>query len=130
MEEDVMRKHIDLYVNNYSLSLGDDGLAAVETLLESIINSHVQLKLLLHLPVCLQAAFPRKFMLHYRPWISELLEFRHPFFYVFQFGIKFFCLQRGIEDAEIGRGIATAACSPLPAAVVGSKVKVKQFCAK
>lgn len=34
MEEDVMRKHIDLYVNNYSLSLGDDGLAAVETLLE------------------------------------------------------------------------------------------------
>ena len=34
MEEDVMRKHIDLYVNNYSLSLGDDGHAAVTTLME------------------------------------------------------------------------------------------------
>lgn len=34
MSEDVMRKHIDLYVNNYSLSLGDDGKKAVLTLLE------------------------------------------------------------------------------------------------
>lgn len=34
MDEAVMRQHIDLYVNNYSLSLGDDGRAAVETLLE------------------------------------------------------------------------------------------------
>ena len=33
MEEDVMRKHIDLYVNNYSLTLGEDGRAAVETLM-------------------------------------------------------------------------------------------------
>ena len=29
MEEEVMRKHIDLYVNNFSLSLGEDGKAAV-----------------------------------------------------------------------------------------------------
>ncbi len=33
MSEDVMRKHIDLYVNNYSLSLGKDGKAAVMKLL-------------------------------------------------------------------------------------------------
>lgn len=29
MDDDVMRKHIDLYVNNYSEDLGDDGRAAV-----------------------------------------------------------------------------------------------------
>ena len=33
MSEDVMRKHIDLYVNNYSLSLGEDGRAAIIKLL-------------------------------------------------------------------------------------------------
>lgn len=32
MSEDVMRQHIDLYVNNYSLNLGDDGKKAIETL--------------------------------------------------------------------------------------------------
>jgi 1,4-dihydroxy-6-naphthoate synthase len=32
MSEDVMRQHIDLYVNNYSLTLGDDGKKAIETL--------------------------------------------------------------------------------------------------
>ncbi|RXK62804.1 1,4-dihydroxy-6-naphthoate synthase [Lacibacter luteus] len=30
MSEEVMRQHIDLYVNNYSVDLGDDGLKAVE----------------------------------------------------------------------------------------------------
>jgi 1,4-dihydroxy-6-naphthoate synthase len=34
MSEDVMRKHIDLYVNNYSLNLGEDGRAAVDKLME------------------------------------------------------------------------------------------------
>ncbi|MEO7046761.1 MAG: 1,4-dihydroxy-6-naphthoate synthase [Ferruginibacter sp.] len=34
MSEDVMRKHIDLYVNNYSIALGDDGKNAVKKLLE------------------------------------------------------------------------------------------------
>jgi 1,4-dihydroxy-6-naphthoate synthase len=33
MSEEVMRKHIDLYVNNYSLDLGEDGRAAVKKLL-------------------------------------------------------------------------------------------------
>lgn len=33
MEESVMRKHIDLYVNNYSIQLGEEGKRAVETLL-------------------------------------------------------------------------------------------------
>jgi 1,4-dihydroxy-6-naphthoate synthase len=34
MSEDVMRKHIDLYVNNYSIDLGPDGRKAVRTLLD------------------------------------------------------------------------------------------------
>jgi 1,4-dihydroxy-6-naphthoate synthase len=34
MSEEVMRKHIDLYVNNYSLGLGDDGKVAVEKFLD------------------------------------------------------------------------------------------------
>ncbi|HUC83415.1 MAG TPA: 1,4-dihydroxy-6-naphthoate synthase [Flavisolibacter sp.] len=32
MEEEVMRKHIELYVNNYSLNLGSEGKAAIEKL--------------------------------------------------------------------------------------------------
>jgi 1,4-dihydroxy-6-naphthoate synthase len=34
MEEDVMRKHIDLYVNKYSLDVGIEGRAAIKKLLE------------------------------------------------------------------------------------------------
>lgn len=34
MSEDVMRQHIDLYVNNYSLDLGDLGKAAINELLK------------------------------------------------------------------------------------------------
>jgi 1,4-dihydroxy-6-naphthoate synthase len=34
MEESVMRQHIDLYVNEYSLALGSEGRAAVWKLLE------------------------------------------------------------------------------------------------
>ncbi len=34
MSEDVMRKHIDLYVNDYSLNLGENGIAAVKKLME------------------------------------------------------------------------------------------------
>ena len=34
MEEEVMRKHIDLYVNPYSISLGNEGRDAVKKLLE------------------------------------------------------------------------------------------------
>ena len=33
MHEDVMRKHIDLYVNDYSISLGEQGKRAVEKML-------------------------------------------------------------------------------------------------
>lgn len=35
MEERVMRQHIDLYVNNYSLALGEDGHRAVQTLMDT-----------------------------------------------------------------------------------------------
>ena len=34
MDEDVMRKHIELYVNEFSLQLGTDGQAAIQKLFE------------------------------------------------------------------------------------------------
>jgi 1,4-dihydroxy-6-naphthoate synthase len=34
MSETVMRQHIDLYVNNYSLQLGAEGKAAVNTFMD------------------------------------------------------------------------------------------------
>ena len=34
LNEDVMRQHIDLYVNNYSLTLGEEGKSAIKTLFE------------------------------------------------------------------------------------------------
>lgn len=40
MEEDVMRRHIDLYVNNYSLTLGPDGREAVSTLMRVYDQLH------------------------------------------------------------------------------------------
>lgn len=38
MSEDVMRKHIDLYVNNFSLDLGEQGKAAIKKLLDVYNN--------------------------------------------------------------------------------------------
>lgn len=38
MSEDVMRQHIDLYVNNYSLDLGDEGRQAIEALHELFLE--------------------------------------------------------------------------------------------
>lgn len=38
MSEQVMKQHIDLYVNNYSLNLGIDGKAAVDKLVEVFKN--------------------------------------------------------------------------------------------
>jgi 5,8-dihydroxy-2-naphthoate synthase len=40
MDETVMRRHIDLYVNNYSLTLGADGENAVNTLLHTFTRLH------------------------------------------------------------------------------------------
>ena len=34
MSEEVMRKHIDLYVNQYSITLGNEGKSAINKLLE------------------------------------------------------------------------------------------------
>ena len=39
MSEEVMRRHIDLYVNNYSLDLGEDGKKAIEVLQEVFLAS-------------------------------------------------------------------------------------------
>jgi 1,4-dihydroxy-6-naphthoate synthase len=38
MEENVMRQHIELYVNNYSLDLGDEGKQAIEVLYKIFID--------------------------------------------------------------------------------------------
>lgn len=45
MSESVMRQHIDLYVNNYSIDLGEDGKKAVQKLLEvyAQLNSSVSI---------------------------------------------------------------------------------------
>lgn len=40
MSEDVMRQHIDLYVNNFSLELGEEGRKAIEMLYRSFQNLH------------------------------------------------------------------------------------------
>lgn len=40
MSEEVMRQHIDLYVNNYSLDLGDEGRGAIESLHEVFLELH------------------------------------------------------------------------------------------
>src|ERR1700712_845272 len=59
--------------------------------------------------------------------IVELLQIRQPFLYINSLGIKFFLLQRWIENPEIRRRIATASCRPLPAAIIGGKVIVQQL---
>ena len=38
MSEDVMRKHIDLYVNNYSINLKEEGKDAIIKLLQVYEN--------------------------------------------------------------------------------------------
>src|SRR5436189_3533278 len=39
MSEDVMRQHIELYVNDYSLDLGTGGKSAIETLYRVYLSS-------------------------------------------------------------------------------------------
>jgi 1,4-dihydroxy-6-naphthoate synthase len=41
MEDQVMQSHIDLYVNDFSLDLGEDGLRAVRRLLAEAEESGV-----------------------------------------------------------------------------------------
>ena len=45
MSEEVMRKHIDLYVNNYSINLGEDGRDAVKKFLAVYQTIHPQNKI-------------------------------------------------------------------------------------
>jgi 1,4-dihydroxy-6-naphthoate synthase len=40
MSEDVMRKHINLYVNNFSINPGEEGKAAVKTFLDVYAKMH------------------------------------------------------------------------------------------
>ena len=40
MSETVMRQHIDLYVNDFSIDLGRDGKKAIEVLYNTFLNSH------------------------------------------------------------------------------------------
>jgi 1,4-dihydroxy-6-naphthoate synthase len=39
MSDEVCRRHIDLYVNEFSIDLGDDGMAAVDALLARAVES-------------------------------------------------------------------------------------------
>jgi 1,4-dihydroxy-6-naphthoate synthase len=43
MEEDVMKKHIDLYVNNYSMELGEDGKNAIKKFME-VYNKNYEIE--------------------------------------------------------------------------------------
>ena len=45
MSEDVMRKHIELYVNDYSLNLGEKGIEAVKKLMDVYKNLHPEIKI-------------------------------------------------------------------------------------
>ena len=52
MEEEVMRQHIDLYVNNYSIDLGDAGKKAVVKMLDvyqQINQSTLKIRFQLHI---------------------------------------------------------------------------------
>jgi 1,4-dihydroxy-6-naphthoate synthase len=40
MEEEVMKKHIDLYVNNYSIDLGNEGKKAIEKFIGIYYQNH------------------------------------------------------------------------------------------
>ena len=51
MDQQVMRQHIDLYVNNYSLSLGHDGEKAIQTLLQTYARLHARQDGSLHSPL-------------------------------------------------------------------------------
>ncbi|MBS1661983.1 MAG: 1,4-dihydroxy-6-naphthoate synthase [Bacteroidetes bacterium] len=51
MDEAVMRQHIDLYVNNYSLSLGEDGGKAIQTLLATYGRMHAVQQPATHLEI-------------------------------------------------------------------------------
>ena len=46
MSEAVMRQHIDLYVNKYSINLGEEGRTAVNKLLEVYKQDHPGIHLL------------------------------------------------------------------------------------
>ena len=48
MDQQVMRQHIDLYVNNYSLSLGHDGEKAIQTLLQTFARLHARQEIPVH----------------------------------------------------------------------------------
>lgn len=45
MSEEVMRQHINLYVNNYSIQLGEEGKKAVHTLLDVYHQQHPEIEL-------------------------------------------------------------------------------------
>jgi len=40
MSEEVMRKHIDLYVNHFSINLGEEGKSAIQKLMQVYEETH------------------------------------------------------------------------------------------
>jgi 1,4-dihydroxy-6-naphthoate synthase len=43
MNDEVIQKHIDLYVNNYTLDLGEKGKKAIEMMLEKAVEAHLDI---------------------------------------------------------------------------------------
>jgi len=41
MSEEVMYKHIDLYVNKYSVELGDEGRKAIRLMFDTATQKHI-----------------------------------------------------------------------------------------
>lgn len=41
MNDEVMKNHINLYVNNYTLNLGEDGQVAVQALMQKAVTNHL-----------------------------------------------------------------------------------------
>jgi len=41
MDENVMKQHIELYVNQYSIDLGEEGKRAIRLLLETALEKHL-----------------------------------------------------------------------------------------
>ena len=56
----------------------------------------------------------------------EISEFGDPFFDVEAVGIELFLLVPGVEDAEVGLGVAAGARDPLPIPIVDCRIVVDQ----
>src|SRR5664280_2601836 len=66
-------------------------------------------------------------MLYHWFWILRSLKLFYPSSDIFFITVKFLLLGIGIEDSEILCSITSGSCCPLPIAIIGRKLIVKQF---